>query len=72
MPAIKVLRRAGTHHTEQPRPMTIEIVQIREEHIEGFRATLDVVARERCYLMALLFDERRPVSERPLRQHHES
>ena len=52
--------------------MTIEIVQIREEHIEGFRATLDVVARERCYLMALLFDERRPVSERPPRQHHES
>ena len=33
--------------------MTIEIVQIREEHIEEFHATLDVVARERCYLAFL-------------------
>jgi ribosomal protein S18 acetylase RimI-like enzyme len=33
--------------------MTIDIVQIREEHIEGFHAALDVVARERRYLAFL-------------------
>lgn len=30
--------------------MSIEIVPIREEHIEGFHAVLDVVAREKRYL----------------------
>lgn len=33
--------------------MTVEIVQVREEHIERFHATLDVVARERRYLALL-------------------
>jgi ribosomal protein S18 acetylase RimI-like enzyme len=33
--------------------MTIEIVPIAEEHIEGFHRTLDSVARERLYLAAL-------------------
>ncbi len=31
----------------------IEIVQIREEHIDGFHAALDVVCRERMYLAFL-------------------
>jgi ribosomal protein S18 acetylase RimI-like enzyme len=31
----------------------IEIVQIREEHIDGFHAALDVVCRERIYLAFL-------------------
>src|SRR5262249_7250860 len=30
--------------------VTVEIVQIREDHIESFHETLDVVARERLYL----------------------
>lgn len=33
--------------------MTIEIVPIAEEHIEGFHAVLDAVAREKCYLAML-------------------
>ncbi|RTL71084.1 MAG: GNAT family N-acetyltransferase [Hyphomicrobiales bacterium] len=33
--------------------MAIEIVPIREEHIEGFRAALDTVAREKRYLAFL-------------------
>ena len=33
--------------------MPIEIVPIREEHIESFRAALDAVARERAYLSFL-------------------
>ncbi len=33
--------------------MTIELMQVREEHIEGFRAAVDAVARERRYLALL-------------------
>ena len=33
--------------------MNYEIVQITDEHIEGFRDAVDFVARERLYLMAL-------------------
>lgn len=33
--------------------MPVEIVQIREEHIDGFHAALDVVCRERAYLAFL-------------------
>jgi ribosomal protein S18 acetylase RimI-like enzyme len=33
--------------------MTVEIAKIREEHIDGCRAALDVVARERKYLSFL-------------------
>lgn len=40
--------------------MTIDIVQIREEHIEGFYAALDTVARERRYLAFL---EAPPIEE---------
>jgi ribosomal protein S18 acetylase RimI-like enzyme len=40
--------------------MTIAIVPIREEHIEGFHAALDVVARERAYLTFL---EAPPIEE---------
>jgi hypothetical protein len=31
----------------------VEIVPIRQEHIEGFHQTLDIVARERLYLSFL-------------------
>lgn len=33
--------------------MSVEIARVREEHIEGFHAALDVVARERAYLTFL-------------------
>ena len=34
-------------------PMSVDIASIREEHIEGYHAALDVVARERRYLSFL-------------------
>jgi len=40
--------------------MSIDIVPIAQEHIEGFRATLDAVARERIYLALL---EAPPIEE---------
>ena len=45
--------------------MSIDIVPIGQEHIEGFHATLDAVCRERAYLafLALLFDAEAAVSD---------
>ncbi|KAB2920577.1 MAG: hypothetical protein F9K29_01705 [Hyphomicrobiaceae bacterium] len=38
---------------DRQRIVPVEIVQIREEHIDGCHAALDVVCRERVYLAFL-------------------
>lgn len=45
--------RTSLKHSERYVLMPIEIMQIRNEHIESYHATLDVVARERAYLALL-------------------